>query len=190
MLMRRAIDTSLAVSLLLALLAAFAPPSNAAWVNNTGTQFQVGNTLLQIVPNNVGTNFADPTCGSQGGTSLALVPSLLQGLTLTGVDPVANPLVLVVSCLDNGGSTAVRARLNIIKPGDGKVVAQISTNPVQTTGFPHFGFRPDKGDLLGCGENGALYTIGFLKATGTPPTAPVGQLTLATQVAQQVTSCK
>src|SRR5262245_33610117 len=167
--------------------------ARAAWVNTAG-QFQVGGQLTQVVPTAAptaaGSSFLSPTCGAQGGTSLALVPTLLQGLKVAGVDPVVNPLVLVVSCLDNGAGTTVRSRLNFIDPANGKVVAQIPTNPVPSTGYPHFVFRPDKGDLLGCGENGTLYSIAFLKATGTPPTAPATQLTLATQVAQQVTSCK
>src|SRR5262245_34046044 len=163
--------------------------ARAAWVNSTGTQFQVGGQLGLITPNNAGTTFADPTCGTQGGTSLALVPTLLQGLKVPGVDPVVNPLLLVVSCLDNGGSSTIRARLNFVRPADGQVVAQLATSPVPSTGYPHFVFRPDKGDLLACGANGALFSIGFLSATGTPPTAPVTQLALAGPIAQQVTSC-
>src|SRR5215831_20703576 len=87
--------------LLVVVSLAFPPPARAAWVN--GTQFQVGGQLRQITPNNTGTSFANPSCDTTGsakaGTSLALVPSLLQGLQLFGVDPVVNPLVLVVSCL-------------------------------------------------------------------------------------------
>ena len=151
----------------------------------TRTQFQVGGQLGQITPNSTGTSFINPACNTtgsaKGGTSLALVPSLLQGLKLAGVDPVLNPLVLAVSCLDT--TTTIARRLNFINPADGKVVAQISTSPapntvtvLPSTGYPHFVFRQDKGDLLGCGENGALYSIAFLKATGTPPTAPATQL--------------
>jgi hypothetical protein len=185
----RALGVAMAVLSWLAF--ATCEPASAAWVNATGTQFQVGGQLgQQIRPTNVGTAFVDPTCGTQGGSSLALVPTLLQGLKVAGVDPVLNPLALVTSCLDNGGSATTRSRLNFINPADGKVVAQIATNPVPSTGYPHFVFRPDKGDLLGCGDNGALYSIAFLKATGTPLTAPATQLTLAAQVAQQVVSCK
>jgi hypothetical protein len=176
--------------LLGALEAALPLTAHAAWVSSGATQFQVGGALTTITPTNVGTTFAaSPTCGTQGGTSLALVPTLLQGLKVTGVDPVVNPLALVVSCLDNGGSATIRSRLNFINPVDGKVIAQISTSTVPSTGYPHFVFRPDKGDLLGCGANGTLYSIAFLSATGTPLTAPTAQLTLASQVAQQVTSC-
>jgi hypothetical protein len=137
--------------------AAVPPPGHAAWVNSTGTQFQVGGQLFQITPTSAGTTFADPSCGSQGGTSLALV----QGLKLAQVDPVRYPLVLVVSCLDNGGSTTIRARLNFINPADGKVIKQISTTAVPSNGWAHFVNRPDKGDLLGCGANGALYSIDY-----------------------------
>jgi hypothetical protein len=189
----RVVSLGAVVGFLLGVLGAVSPSTvHAAWVNTAGTQFQVGNQLRQIIPNNTGTSFVSPACSTtgtaKGGTSLALVPSLLQGLTLSGVDPVLNPLVLAVSCLDT--NTTNRARLNFINPANGTVVAQISTNPVPSTGYPHFVFRPDKGDLLGCGENGALYSIAFLKATGTPPTAPVTQLALASQVAQQVVSCR
>jgi hypothetical protein len=187
----RALSVGVMMTFLLAVHDVAMPrPTYAAWVNSTGTQFQVGGQLHQIVPNNTGTTFADPTCGAQGGTSLALVPTLLQGLKVTGVDPVLNPLALVVSCLDSGGSATIRSRLNFINPFNGKVIAQIQTNTAPSTGYPHFVFRPDKGDLLACGENGALYRVRFLEATGTPPTAPTTQLTLATQVAQQVTTCK
>ena len=189
----RSLRIGVALGFLLAAISCALPsPARAAWVNGTGSQFQVGGQLGQIVPNNTGTSFVNPVCSTtgsaKGGTSLALVPSLLQGLTLSGVDPVLNPLVLAISCLDT--NTANGARLNFINPANGRVVAQILTNPVPSTGYPHFVFRPDKGDLLGCGENGALYSIAFLKATGTPPTAPATQLTLASQVAQQLTSCQ
>ena len=188
----RAARVAIAVTVSWAVLGLTPGLARAAWVNGSGTQFQVGGQLGQVVPNNTGTSFVSPACSStgnaQGGTSLALVPSLLQGLTLSGVNPVLNPLVLAISCLDSNAANA--ARLNFINPATGTVVTQISTNPVPSTGYPHFVFRPDKGDLLGCGANGALYSIAFLKATGTPPTAPATQLTLASLVAQQVTSCQ
>jgi hypothetical protein len=177
----RVLSCGAAVGFLLVVVSlAFPPPARAAWVNSTGTQFQVGGQLGQIIPNSTGTSFINPACNTtgsaKGGTSLALVPSLLQGLKLSGVDPVLNPLVLAVSCLDTNTTTG--ARLNFINPANGKVVTQISTNPAPSTGYPHFVFRPDKGDLLGCGENGSLYSIAFLKATGTPPTAPTTQLSI------------
>jgi hypothetical protein len=179
--------------LLVVVSLAFPPLARAAWVNNTATQFQVGGQLRQIIPNNTGTSFVTPACstsgGANGGTSLALVPSVSQGLTLPGVvDPVLNPLVLAVSCLDT--NTTNGARLNFINPANGTVVTQISTHPVPSTGYPHSVFRPDKGDLLVCSESGALYSIVPHQATGTPPTVPATQLTLQLQMAQQPTSCK
>src|SRR5262245_12967900 len=95
------------VTFLLAMIGApFAPRANAAWVNSTASQFQVGGKLAEIVPTLVSTApgianspaLVDPTCGNQGGTSLALV----RGSKLAGVNPVLYPVVLVVSCLDNG----------------------------------------------------------------------------------------
>src|SRR5262245_55278210 len=180
--MNRMRASGVAMAGFLWLLLATPQQVGAAWVNTTGTQFQVGGQLRQLVPTNAGTTFVDaPTCGTQGGTSLALVPTLLQGLKVTGVDPVLNPLALVVSCIDSNAT--VRSRLNFINPADGKVIQQISTSPapntntvLPSTGYPHFVFRPDKGDILACGANGALYKIDFLKATGTPPTAPTTQL--------------
>jgi hypothetical protein len=177
----RALSVGIAVGFLLVVSLASPPPAGAAWVTVNGGQFQfqVGGQLDQIVPTAAGTPFVNPTCGStgsaKGGTSLALVPTLLQGLQLAGVNPVEIPLVLVVSCLDT--NTTIGRRLNFINPADGRVVAQISTSTVPSSGYPHFVFRPDKGDLLACGENGALHRIRFLEATGTPPTAPTTQLT-------------
>src|SRR6266566_115061 len=77
--------------LLVVVSLAFPPPARAAWVNSA-TQFQVGGKLAEIVPQLVSTApgianspaLVDPTCGSQGGTSLALV----RGSKLAGVDPV------------------------------------------------------------------------------------------------------
>ena len=171
---------------LLAMISCALPsPSRAAWVNSTATQFQVGGKLAEIVPTLVSTApgianspaLVDPTCGSQGGTSLALV----RGSKLAGVDPVLYPIVLVVSCLDNGGSATVRSRLNFINPGPftavvngnnvpvaaGTVVKQLSTTIGGVTaapspnGWAHLVHRPDKGDLLGCGADGSLYSIDY-----------------------------
>ena len=149
------------------------PRTNAAWVTSNGAQFQVGGKLAEIVPTTGGgTVFDLSPCGTQGGTSLALV----RGVKLAGVDPVLFPLVLVVSCLDNGGSGVVRSRLNFINPAPvtgpngtvaaGTVVKQISTliNGVvaaPSNGWAHLVHRPDKGDLLGCGADGSLYSIDY-----------------------------
>src|SRR5215467_10456073 len=159
-------------------------PSRAAWVNSTATQFQVGGKLAEIVPTLVSTApgianspaLVDPTCGSQGGTSLALV----RGSKLAGVDPVLYPIVLVVSCLDNGGAATIRSRLNFINPSPfsvivngtnvnvaaGTVVKQITTTisgvaAAPSNGWAHLVHRPDMGDLLGCGADGSLYKIDY-----------------------------
>ena len=171
-----------ALGLLLAAISCALPsPARAAWVNPTASQFQVGGKLAEIVPTLVSTApgianspaLVDPTCGSQGGTSLALV----RGSKLAGVDPVLYPIVLVVSCLDNGGATT-RSRLNFINPraltgtngtvvvAAGVVVKQISTRingvvAAPSNGWAHVVHRPDKGDLLGCGADGSLYSIDY-----------------------------
>jgi hypothetical protein len=157
----RALSFGVSVCFLLVVSSAFPPTARAAWVNSTKTQFQVGGQLHQITPA-AASPFIDPTCDSQGGTSLALV----QGRKLAGVDAVMNPLVLVVSCLSSNAANA--ARLSFISPTDGKVVKQISTTPVPGNGWAHLVLRPDKGDLLGCGNNGALYSIDFSQDTSTP----------------------
>src|SRR5215467_7549865 len=90
----------------------FPAPARGAWVNSTATQFQVGGKLAEIVPTLVSTApgianspaLVNPTCGVQGGTSLALV----RGSKLLGVDPVLYPVVLVVSCLDSNATVASR----------------------------------------------------------------------------------
>src|SRR5262245_53088892 len=147
----RVYGVAVVISFFLGVLGAPPQLALAAWVNSTG--FQVGamiagNGIINpIIPTATGTTLVnDPTCGAQGGTSLALVPTLLQGLKVTGVNPVQNPLALVVSCLDNG---TARLRLNFINPVNGKVIAQISTSPapntgtvLPSTGYPHFVFRP------------------------------------------------
>jgi hypothetical protein len=161
---------------------AFPSPARGAWVNSSATQFQVGGKLAEIAPTLVSTApgianspaLVDPTCGTQGGTSLAVV----RGVKLAGVDPVLYPIAVVVSCLDNGGSAATRSRLNFINPitvtgangtvivAGGVVVKQISTliNGVvaaPSNGWAHLVHRPDKGDLLGCGADGSVYSIDY-----------------------------
>jgi hypothetical protein len=177
----RILSVAAVVSLLLGALAAALPStSHAAWVDSTGTQFQIGGKLAEIVPTLVSTApgianvpaLVNPACGTQGGTSLALV----RGSKLVGVDPVLYPVVLVVSCLDNGGSATVRSRLNFINPiaftaGGTPVAAGIVVKQLTTTvggvafapsnGWAHLVHRPDKGDLLGCGADGSLYSIDY-----------------------------
>jgi hypothetical protein len=169
---------------LLALMVPWAlpAPARATWVNTTVSpmQFQVGGKLAEIVPQIVSTapgidtstTLVDPTCGTQGGTSLALV----RGTKLANVSPIFYPIVLVVSCLDNGGSASVRSRLNFINPVTvtapgttvpaGTVVKQITTTiggvvAAPSNGWAHLVHRPDKGDLLGCGSDGSLYSIDY-----------------------------
>jgi hypothetical protein len=147
----------------------FVSRADAAWVN--AGSFQVGGKITEIVPT-AATGFVDPTCGSQGGTSLAVV----RGSKLAGVDPILFPIVLVVSCLDNGGNAAVRSRLNFINPVNvvgtsgtipaGRVVKQLTTTLSGTAfapsnGWAHLVHRPDKGDLLGCGLDGRVYSIDY-----------------------------
>ena len=177
--------------LLAAIPCALPSPSQAAWVNGAATQFQVGGKLSEIVPTLASPTppgvanspaLVDPTCGSQGGTSLALV----RGSKLLGVDPVLYPIVLVVSCLDNGGSATTRSRLNFINPSPfstivngtnvnvaaGTVVKQLSTTiggvtAAPSNGWVHLVHRPDKGDLLGCGADGSLYSIDYSQTNST-----------------------
>ena len=165
---------------LLAMISCALPsPSHAAWVNPTTNQFQVGGKLAEIVPTLVSTPaipnsppLVNPAC-SQGGTSLTLV----RGSKLAGVDPVLFPIVLVVSCIDSNAT--VGSRLNFINPSQatgtvivngtptnvsvpaGAVVKQISTSTAPSTGWAHLVHRPDKGDLLGCGADGSLYSIDY-----------------------------
>jgi hypothetical protein len=179
-----------AVSFLLGVLGAVAPPPvHAAWVNSAGTAFQVGGalttTVVPTLPSPAGT-LVDPTCGAQGGTSLALVP----GFKLSQAIAATNPVVLVVSCLDNGSSATIRSRLNFVGV-NGQVVKQLSTKiagvtAAPSTGWAHFVYRPDKGDLLGCGANGALYSIDFSSDTNTPD----GTATPVTPLPSAATTCK
>ena len=172
-----------------AIVCALPSPSSAAWVN--GAQFQVGGKLAEIVPTLLPTApgitnpppLVNPACGTQGGTSLALV----RGSKLAGVDPVLYPVVLVVSCLDNG-SPATRSLLHFINPigtfaPAGVVVKQLSTRingvvAAPSNGWAHLVHRPDKGDLLGCGADGSLYSIDYSQTnnvtdgTATPLTTP------------------
>lgn len=177
---RRASSVGVWVGFLLVVSLAAPPPAGAVWVNSTKTQFQVGRELSQIIPAHAGTPFIDPTCDAQGGTSLALV----QGRKLAGVDAVLNPLVLVVSCLSSTAANA--ARLTFISVTDGKVVKQISTTVVPGNGWAHLVLRPDKGDLLGCGNNGALHSIDFSQDTTSIADGTAAPLPFPSQV----TSCK
>ncbi len=151
------------VACLLAAAASLLPsPARGAWVNPNTGQFQVGGQLFQVNLTNAGS----PVCTStKGGTSLALVQGFRAGL-----DPVQFPVVLVVSCLDSNSTNA--AKLNFVNPLNGTVIKQISTSVVPSTGWAHLVLRPDKGDLLGCGANGALYKIDFGSGVATALTSP------------------
>src|SRR5262245_46343604 len=120
---RRELLTRVIFVFLLAMISCALPsPSRAAWVTSTNPpQFQVGGKLAEITPKLVPTApgiatsptypaLVDPTCGSQGGTSLALV----RGSKLAGVNSLWYPIVLVVSCLDSNAT--VGRRLNFINP--------------------------------------------------------------------------
>jgi hypothetical protein len=175
---------------------AFPLPARAAWVNNAGTQFQVAGKLSEITPTAAGTTFVGPTCGSQGGTSLGIVSGML-----TGVDPLLYPIVLVVSCLDNGSNATIRSRLNFITPvavvptpgtivAAGTVLKQLTTKiasvaAAPSNGWAHLVHRPDKGDLLGCGANGAIYSIDYSPLNSTTD----GAATPLTPLPSVITSC-
>src|SRR5215813_11412283 len=163
--------------LLLAMISCALPsPSRAAWVDSTATQFQVGGKLAEITPRLDLTapgianpnQLVNPTCLA-GGSSLALV----RGSKLAGVDPVLYPVVLVVSCLDTGSART----LSFISPAEvlnnsgafikaGFVVKQLMTTP--SAGWAHLVHRPDKGDLLGCGTDGILYSIDYSQTNNIP----------------------
>ncbi len=155
----------------------------------------VGGALRTITPaaaTTVDGTMVDPTCDTQGGTSIAVV----QGSKLAGVDPVRHPVLLATTCLDNGGSdsaTQRRSRLSFLDPGvdpvtglpSGKVVKAIQTTmsgvvAAPDNGWAHLVHRPDFGDLLGCGNDGAIYAIDFSQytavadGTATPLPRPAG----------------
>ena len=89
--------------------AASPPPVHAAWVN--GTQFQVGGALTTtIVPTAAGTTFVDPTCGSQGGTSLALVPGLKLLPAAAAIATSSSPVFARCSSSETGRRAAAGYR--------------------------------------------------------------------------------
>ena len=117
-----------------------------------------GTPITPTAATTVDGTFVDPTCDSQGGISMAIV----QGSKLFKVDPVQFPVLLVISCLDNGGGPAAvarRNRLNFIDPADGHVVKAISTTNAPSSGWTHWVNRPDKGNLLACANDGSIYSI-------------------------------
>ena len=162
-----------AISFLLALVGATSPPAAHA---------AVGDALWTITPTvatTVDNVSVDPTCDAQGGTSMAIVP----GPKLAGVDPVQHPVVLATTCLDNGGSAAAidrRARVNFLNLSTGQVIKSIKTKTsagvlfTPSNGWAHLVHRPDFGDLLGCGNDGTIWTINFNQF---PTTADDGVVT-------------
>jgi hypothetical protein len=177
--------TGSAVGLLLALGWVASPPSaHAAWVNAGATLFQVGGSLRTITPtaNTTVDGGAPvvPTCGTAGGTSMAIVQSSkLKNVDSAHLTPVP-PVLLVATCLSNTAATA--AQLNFLNPADGKVLKAISTTisgvvAAPSNGWVHLVNRPDKGNLLGCGNDGTIFSIVYSQfdtsgAAGTTTSVP------------------
>ena len=152
------------------LIASFIPPAHA--------QYNVGAALKTF------TTAAAAQCGTLGGTSMAVV----QGSRLAGVDSIRYPVVLAITCLDDAADATKRSTIYFVNPGkrltenggevvtdpDGSVVTTLSTmiggkiTAPATNGWAHLVNRPDKGDLLGCGSNGALYSIDYNQFNNTP----------------------
>ena len=134
--------------LFLAVLGAIASaPAHAA--------FNVGAALRSITP------AAVAQCGNQGGTSMAIV----QGSRLSGVDSLQYPVLLAITCLSNSDA-AKRSQVYFIDPATGNVIKTLQTTiagvaAAPDNGWAHLVNRPDKGDLLGCGNNGQIYSIDY-----------------------------
>src|SRR5215472_8031264 len=127
-------------------------------------------------------------CGNQGGTSIAIVQgSKLIDSTVAngGALLLANPALLAITCLDSSNVTN-RSTINFIKLSDplsdplgsGTVIKSITTKiggvvAAPGNGWAHLVLRPDKGDLLGCGTDGTIYSIAFIWFNS-PPTLPAG----------------
>src|SRR5262245_33052319 len=85
----------------------------------------VGNTLRTIIPATAA------SCGPQGGTSIAIVP----GRKLAGVNSVAHPLLLAITCLDNNDVTK-RSTVYFISVSTGAVVKSLTTKISGLTAAP------------------------------------------------------
>ena len=91
--------------------------------------------------------------------------ALIQGSRLAGVDSVRFPVLLAITCLDNSDVTK-RSTIYFVDAATGDVVKTMLTRISGVTaapanGWAHLVNRPDKGDLLGCGSNGAIYSIDY-----------------------------
>jgi hypothetical protein len=88
-------------------------------------------------------------CTSGLGTSVAVVPGSMLALN-------QYPILLVTSCFDTQTSS-----LFFLNPATNPatLVKTINTNPTPSDGWGSLSLRGDKGDLLGCGNNGATFPI-------------------------------
>src|SRR3990172_8838841 len=119
----------------------------------------VGDALRTIIP------AVAASCGPQGGTSIAIV----QGRKLAGVNSVTHPALLAITCLDNSDVNK-RSQVNFIALSSGTVIKSIQTKisgvvAAPGKGWAHLVHRPDKGDLLGCGDDGKIYSIDYSQFT-------------------------
>jgi hypothetical protein len=172
-------------------------PAHAAF--NVGAQVGSAITVTDGAQVTIDGTSVNPFCGSQGGTSMAVV----QGSKLKNVDPIQYPVLLAMSCLDNGGGAASvtrRSQINFIDPkstpASAKLVKTITTTisgaiAAPSNGWAHLVLRPDQGDLLGCGTNGSLYKIAFSQFSATPPTGtpPLAVATSITRPGGLSASC-
>src|SRR5215472_6832786 len=89
---------------------------------------------------------------TNGGTSIAIV----QGSKLAGVNAVLNPVLLAITCLASDVNSSSRLYFIDVSTGGSKATLQTknsSGNPFAPSGgWAHLVHRPDKGDLLACGN--------------------------------------
>src|SRR5215510_13550878 len=154
-------------STLLALVAVHLPSAASA---------AVGGALRTLTPNvSPGVPVCDPLL-TTGGTSIAIV----QGRKLAGVNAVTYPVLLAITCLSSDVNQS--SKLNFIDLSAGTVITRIQTKNSSGTvfapagGWTHLVHRPDKGDLLGCGSDGTIYSIDFSVLTTTIVDGTVTQL--------------
>src|SRR5713101_3338967 len=193
----RVLSVGVAVGFLLGLVSA-APPPPAHAALNVGAQLRTI-PITDTAQTTVDNISVDPFCGSQGGTSMAVV----QGSKLKNVDPIQYPVLLAISCLDNGGGAASisrRSQIHFIdpksSPASATLVKTIATTisgaiAAPSNGWAHLVLRPDQGDLLGCGIDGSLYKIAFSQFSSNPPSGspPLAAATSITRPAGLSASC-